>query len=404
MARTTTPINDTQIRAAKPKEKDYKLTDGLGLYLLVKTNGAKWWRFNYRFEGKEQTLSLGTYPDVTLLSARQQRDDMRAKVASGINPSSVRKQQKVIEKIKLENIFIEVANEWLNNVRGGLSTHYVKGIEGCLRNYVFPVLGQKPINEISRLELLETIKTIDKKGYSETAKRTLNVCGSIWKYAVTNEKVEHNIVADIDKKYALTKVQKRNFPVITEPKKVGELLRAIEKYQGSFITRQALRFAVLVFVRPANIRFAEWSEIDFENKIWRIPAEKMKMKTTHIVPLCTQAIKILEELKVYTGEGKYLFPSPHSTAKAICENTLNQALRRLGYTRDEIVSHSFRGMASTILHENISKHGFHSDVIERQLAHAERNGVKAAYNHAEYLEERIRLMQWWANWLDAVKN
>ncbi|HOI83346.1 MAG TPA: tyrosine-type recombinase/integrase, partial [Campylobacterales bacterium] len=339
---------------------------------------------------------------ITLQTARQRRDEMRSKVANGINPAIERQQAKVEEKIKLENTFEQVSKDWLKNVSKGLSEHYRIGIEGYFKNHIYQYIGNRPINEITRLELLEVIKIIDQKGYAETARRALNVCGSVWKYAVTMGKTEHNIVADIDKKYALSKTVKQHYPVITEPKELGALLRGIDGYHGSLIVRQALRLAVLVFVRPANIRFAEWREFDFENKVWRIPADKMKMKAPHIVPLCKQALEILEELKPLTGSGKYLFPSPNTTLKPICENTLNQALRRLGYTKEEIVSHSFRGIASTILHENISKHGFHSDVIERQLAHAERNGVKAAYNHAEYLEERTRLMQWWADWLAII--
>ena len=403
MPRTTLPINDTQIKNAKPKDKNYKLIDGQGLYILVKTNGSKLWRFNYKFDGKEQTYAIGSYPEISLLNARQKREELRAKVANGVNPSKEKQEQKQIQAAKIENTFEQVSKDWLKNVSGGLSEHYRVGIEGYFKNHIYQYIGARDINEITRLELLEVIKIIDQKGYTETARRALNVCGSVWKYAVTMGKAEHNIVADIDKKYALSKTVKQHYPVITEPKELGALLRGIDCYHGSFIVRQALRLAVLVFVRPANIRFAEWREFDFDNKVWRIPADKMKMKAPHIVPLCTQAIKILEELKPITGNGKYLFPSPNTSLKPICENTLNQALRRLGYTREEIVSHSFRGIASTILHENISKHGFHSDVIERQLAHAERNGVKAAYNHAEYLEERTRLMQWWGDWLDRLK-
>lgn len=403
MARKTLPLSDLQIKSAKPKEKDYKLMDGFGLCVIVKTSGSKWWRFNYRFDGKEQTISLGTYPEVSLLNARHKREEYRSLVMQGINPSTERKIQKHLETIKLENTFEIVSREWLDNIRNGVSNHYILGLEGYFKNHLNPHIGSKPMDEIERLELLEVIKLIEKKGYSETARRAFNACAGVWKYAVTHGKAKHNITSDIDKKYALAKTVKRNFPVITNPTELKALLNGIDRYHGSLIAKLALQFATLVFVRPSNIRFACWDEFNFKENIWRIPAEKMKMKSPHIVPLSKQALVILEEIKQISGRYKYLFPSPSTNQRPICENTLNQALRRLGYTRDEIVSHSFRGIASTILHENISKHGFHSDVIERQLAHAERNGVKAAYNHAEYLNERKELMQWWADYLDGIK-
>jgi len=329
MPRHTLPLNDTQLRNAKPKQKDYKLSDGFGLYIIIKTTGSKWWRFKYRFDNKEQNLSLGTYPEISLQIARQKREELRSKVANGINPSSERQQKKEIQKAKLDNTFEQVSEMWLVNIRKGLSNHYVKGVEGYFKNHIYKHIGNKDINEITRLELLEAIQEIDKKGYSETARRALNVCGSVWKYAVTIGRAEHNIVADIDKKYALAKTVKQHYPVITNPKELGALLRGIDGYHGSLIVRQALRLAVLVFLRPANIRFAEWCEIDFENKVWRIPAEKMKMKALHIVPLCKQALQILEELKPLTGSGKYLFPSPNTTLKPICENRRNEKNGRL---------------------------------------------------------------------------
>lgn len=407
MPKTILPLTDKSISAAKPKDKPYKLYDGHGLYLIIRPQGGKWWRIDYSFQRKRKTLSLGTYPNVSLQQARLKRDRIKSDIANEIDPSSERKVIKLIQTVEEEkaiNTFENLALAHLQRIEGNLSDSYYKKISRALERDIYPYLGKKPINDISRSELLNAIQKIEERGAVESAHRILNLCSQVFKYAVTIGKAPHNITADIDKRYALRPSKERNYPTITNPKKIGHLLRAIETYEGDPVTRYALQMMPYVFVRPHNIRHAEWSEFDLERKEWRIPAEKMKMKTTHIVPLTDTVIKILEKVKPLSLPSGLVFPSPHSSTRPLSENTLNVALRRLGYTKDEIVSHGFRAMFSTIAHERISEHGFHGDVIERQLAHSERNKVKAAYNHAEYLNERRGLMQWWSNFLDHTKS
>ncbi|MEL0587111.1 MAG: integrase arm-type DNA-binding domain-containing protein [Candidatus Thiodiazotropha sp. (ex. Lucinoma kazani)] len=388
-------LTDTAVRNAKSKEKDRKLFDGGGLFLLVKPNGARYWRFKYRFHGREKLLALGVYPDVTLKSARDKRDDARKLIADGIDPSKARKAEKAARNN--ENSFEAIAREWWGNRESNWSESHSSRIMLRLENDVFPWIGTKSIGDITPAELLTVLRRVESRGAIETAHRIHQSCGQIFRYAVATLRAERDTSADL--KGALPPVSKKHYPSITDPKLIGELLRVIDGYQGAFITRCALQLAPLTFVRPGELRHAEWSEIDLDKAEWRIPAEKMKMKTVHIVPLSIQAIAILNEIKPLTGQGKYVFPSVRSPKRPMSENTVNAALRRLGYTKKEMTGHGFRSMASTILNEQ----GWNKDAIERQLAHTERDLVRASYNYAQHLPERVKMMQWWADYLEGLK-
>jgi integrase len=388
-------LTDTAVRNAKPREKAYKLFDGGGLFLMVNPNGSRYWRLKYRFNGKEKLLALGVYPDVSLKSARDRRDEARTKIADGIDPSELKKAEKASQSNA--DSFETVSREWWSQREPHWSKTHSSRIILRLKKDVFPWIGSRPIGEISAPELLTVLRRIENRGAIETAHRIHQSCGQIFRYAVATGRTERDPSADL--KGALPPTRQRHHASITDPKKIGELLRAVDGYEGSFVTRCALQLAALTFVRPGELRHAEWSEIDIDKAEWRIPAEKMKMRVAHIVPLSRQAIQVLQELKPLTGRGKYVFPGVRSIRRPMSENTVNAALRRLGYTKDEMTGHGFRSMASTILNEQ----GWHRDAIERQLAHAERNSVRAAYNYAEHLPERIKMTQSWADYLDGLK-
>lgn len=389
-------LSDVKIKSAKPADKAYKLTDGNGLFLLVTPVGGKWWRLRYRHADKEKMLSLGTYPEVSLLEARNRRDDARKLVASGLDPSAHRKAEKAKGREAGANTFEAVAREWLQKQSGRLAPVTVEKAKRSFENWLFPWIGPKPVTEISARELLAVLQRVEKAGKLETLGRLRERCGQVFRYAIATGKAERDPAADL--RGAFTTVKVKHHASITDPKEVGELLRAVSHYRGSPITACALRFAPLVFVRPGELRHAEWSEFDLAAAEWRIPGEKMKMKTPHVVPLSAQAIAVLEEIKPLTGLGRYVFPSVRSTRRPMSENTVLAALRRLGYTKDEMTGHGFRSTASTLLNEQ----GWTPDAIERQLAHAERDAIRAAYNYAEHLPERRRMMQAWADYLDSL--
>jgi integrase len=391
----TMALTDTAVRNAKLREKAYKLFDGGGLFLLVNPKGSRYWRLKYRYNGKEKLLALGVYPDIGLKEARNRRDDARKQIAQDIDPSLARKATKAAQSDA--NGFEAVAREWWTKHEPNWSETHSSRILLRLKKDVFPWIGKIPIGEISAPELLTVLRRIENRGAVETAHRIHQSCGQIFRYAVATGRAERDPSADL--KGALPPTRQKHHASITDPAKIGELLRAIDGYEGSFITRCALQLASMTFVRPGELRYAEWSEINLEKAEWRIPAEKMKMRTVHIVPLSTQAVAVLNEIKPLTGRGKYVFPGVRTNKRPMSENTVNAALRRLGYTKEEMTGHGFRSMASTILNEQ----GWNRDAIERQLAHAERNSVRAAYNYAEHLSERIRIMQEWANYLDKLK-
>lgn len=392
---TVTPLTDSAIRNAKPKDKPYKLADGGGLYLLVTPKGGKWWRLDYRYNGKRKTLSMGVYPDVSLKSARDRRSEAKTQLADGIDPGEIRKATKASQSDA--NGFEAVAREWWGKREPTWSKTHSSRTILRLEKDVFPWIGARPIGEIEAPELLAVLRRIENRGALETAHRIHQSCGQIFRYAVATGRAQRDPSAAL--KGALPPTRQKHHASITDPKKIGELLRAVDGYEGTLITRCALQLAPLTFVRPGELRHAEWAEIDLDKAEWRIPGEKMKMRTVHIVPLSSQALKVLNEVKPLTGRGKYVFPGIRSNQRPMSENTVNTALRRLGYTKEEMTGHGFRSMASTILNEQ----GWHRDAIERQLARAERNSVRAAYNYAEHLPERIKMMQWWADYLDKLK-
>lgn len=388
------PLTDTTAKSAKPKTKPYKLSDERGMFLLVSPNGSKWWRLKYRIDGKEKLLSLGVYPDVGLKDARARRDAARKQIADGIDPSLTRQVQKATKAERAANSFESVAREWHTKFSPEWADSHSTKILRRLENDVFPWLGARPITEIDARELLGVLRRIEGRGAIETAHRARESCGQIFRYAIATARAERDIAADL--RGALQPSIAKHHASITDPKAIGALLRDLMAYKGSPVTKAALQLAPLVFLRPGELRHAEWTEIDFDKAEWRIAANKMKARVQHIVPLSKQAVSALRELRPITGEGRYAFPSVRTPDRPMSENTVNAALRRLGYASDEMTGHGFRSMASTLLNEN----GWNRDAIERQLAHGERDAVRAAYNYAEFLPERRKMMQWWADYLD----
>lgn len=391
------PLTDTAVRNAKPDtSKTLQLKDERGLYLEIPPKGSKRWRLRYWIKGKENRLSLGLYPEISLKEARELRDEARKLIAKGIDPSAIRKGV-AAEKQATGETFQIIAEEWHEKFRHTWADNTAKTVIERLQKDIFPYIGARPIREITPPELLAVIRRIESRGAVETARRDLQKCGEIFRYALATGRAERDIAADL--RGAIAPPAKRHFASIHEPKIIGELLRAIDGYQGSPVTRCALQLAPLTFVRPGELRHAEWSEIDLEAGEWRIPAARMKMREKHIVPLSQQALDVLQELHPLTGGGNYVFPGARSASRPMSENAVLAALRRMGYDKGEMTGHGFRSMASTILHEQ----GWLSDVVERQLAHGDRNKVRASYNFAQHLDKRREMMQAWANYLDTLR-
>ncbi len=389
-------LTDTAVRNAKPKDKVYVLNDGRGLNLEIPPKGSKRWRLRYTFGGKPNRISLGTYPEISLVQARERREEARKLVAQGIDPSNVRKEARIQEQQQAET-FEYVARQWHEKFTPSWTPGHAARILTSLVKDAFPWIGPKPIRSILPPEVLSVARRVEARGAVESSHRLVGNMSMVFRYAVAAGLADSDPTRDL--RGALAPVNEKHHASITEPGAVGELLRTIETYKGSLITRCALRFAPLTFVRPGELRHAEWSEFNLEAAEWRIPAHKMKMRTQHIVPLSKQALAVLEEIKPLTGEGRYVFPSERTASRPMSENTVNAALRRLGYAKDQMTGHGFRSIASTLLNEL----GWNKDAIERQLAHAERNNVRAAYNFAEFLPERRKMMQAWADHLDALR-
>ena len=391
-------ITQAQIVNAKPREKPYRLFDGRGLYVEISPSGGRWWRFKYRINGKEKRLSLGVYPDVSLKAARDRLDEVRRQLVAGVDPADERKGSGATSADPLaSNTFELIAREWFEKHSPAWAPGHGDKIIRRLENNVFPWVGQKPIRDIKPVDFLAVIQRIEQRGRNETAHRALQNCGRVFRYAVASGRAERDITRDL--LGALAPVVERHHASIVEPKAVGALLRAIDGYSGSFITRCALRLAPLVFVRPGELRMAEWTEFNLDESEWRIPAARMKMRSHHYVALATQAVEILREIRPLTNSGRYVFPGERDRNRAMSNNTVNAALRRLGYSNKEMTGHGFRSMASTLLNEQ----GWHPDAIERQLAHSERKEIRAAYNYAKHLPERRKMMQAWADYLDGLK-
>lgn len=395
MPRRVLPLTDTQIRKIKPGANVLRLSDGDGMYLLVQPSGGKWWRFDYIHQGRRKTLSFGTYPEVSLVAARARRAAAREQVAAGIDPS--RERQEAREAAVQAMTFAEVADEWLERQRHVLAQVTFEKATWMLKSLVNPWLGKRPIAEIEPPELLSVLRRIESRGKHETAHRTKQRCGQVFRYAIATGRAQRDPSADL--RDALTPVRSQHRAALTHPEQVGELLNAIDGFNGTFVVKSALQLAPLVFVRPGELRKAEWSEVDLDTAEWRIPAERMKMREAHIVPLSTQAVAILQELRPLTEHSRYVFPSIRTITRPMSDGTINAALRRLGYDSDQHVGHGFRAMASTLLNEM----GWAPDVIERQLAHAPRNKVRAAYNRAQHLAGRRKMMQAWGDFLDGLR-
>ena len=396
MPKRITPLSDTKVRTIKPAGKPQKLFDGGGLFLLVTPTGGKLWRLKYRFGGTEKLLAIGAYPQISLADARQKRDQAIALVLNGADPSDTKKAQKAAGAIETKT-FEVIAREWHTRFSSSWAASHGNKIIRRLELYVFPWLGNRPIKSITAPDLLMALRRIEAKGTLETAHRTQQNCGQVFRYAVATGRAERDPSADL--RGAIPPASGKHMATITDPKEIAGLLRSIDDYRGSIIIRCALQLAPLVFVRPGELRHAEWSEINFDAAEWRIPAEKMKAGVLHIVPLSTQVLGVLREIHPLTGHGRYVFPSPRTDSRPMSSNGILSALRRMGFAKEEMSGHGFRSMASTILNEQ----GWNRDAIERQLAHAERNSVRAAYNYAEFMPERTKMMQVWADYLDGLK-
>jgi integrase len=403
-------LTDVAIRNTKPQDKDIRLSDGSGLYLLVKPSGARWWRFDYTINRVRKTLSVGVYPAVSLLDARRKAAEARATVANGIDPSDVRKTEKAAHHKTIENkkrvdqgmaaldSFEQIALEWFDKMMQSKTENYKSRVLSALKRDAFPWIGARPLAELKPADLLVVLQNIEKRNAIETAHRMLQTCGQIFRYAQATGRAENDITQAL--KGALAPVINSNFAAMTDPNKVKPLLQAIDNYNGSFVVKCALQLAPMVFVRPGELRQAEWEHIDFEKNEWRFLVTKTH--TQHIVPLSTQAVAILKTIHPLTGCGRFVFPSARTPngSRAMSDVALLAALRRMGFDKSEMSVHGFRAMARTILDEVL---GFRPDFIEHQLAHAVKDPNGRAYNRTAHLEERRKMMQAWADYLDNLK-
>jgi integrase len=391
-------LTDNAARKATPAGKPQKLSDGAGLYLLVEPGGAKYWRMAYRFAGKQKLLALGVYPDVTLKAARIAAMQAREKLRNGIDPSELRRLRKTAQHESSANSFSAIALEWFAKQKPAWAETHRTKVKWMLEKNLFPWTGSRPIAEITPPELLTTLRRIEGRGAIETAKRVKQVAGQVFRFAIGTGRAQRDPSQDL--RGALTAPVKRHLAAITDPKAVGPLLLALNGYNGSDVVRGALRLAPLTFVRPGELRQARWTEIDFEAMEWRLPAERMKARLPHIVPLSTQAVEVLRELHPITGHSEYLFPSPRSPRRPMSNNAVLAAMRRLGIEKDVMCGHGFRAMARTIMDEVL---GYRVDWIEHQLAHAVKDVNGRAYNRTAHLEKRKEMMQGWANYLDVLR-
>lgn len=387
-------LTEREVRSATPRAKAYKLADGGGMYLLCAPTGARYWRLKYRFAGKEKLLALGVFPDVTLAEARQRRAEAKSALYKGIDPGVERKAEKRAALLSASNTFESIAREWIEKQGNLWTPEHAKRVRDSLQDEVFPDLGARPIIEITAPELLAALRKIEARGALETAQRVLQRCDAVFRYAIATGRCERSPAVDL--KGALKAPKRSNRPALSAAD-LPEFLRKLEAYDGHRQTKLALKLQVLTWVRPGELRAAEWTEFDVDGAQWEIPGERMKMGLPHIVPLSSQAIAVLEELRPLTGGGRFLFPNQHKPGACMSDNTMLYALYRMGY-HSRATGHGFRATASTILNEQ----GWNPDAIERQLAHVEKNKVRGAYNRAKYLAERRRIMQAWTDYLDGL--
>jgi|HigsolmetaAR206D_1030411.scaffolds.fasta_scaffold07269_3 Integrase len=392
------PLTDTAIRKAKPGAGIVKLSDGGGLQLHIQPNGARYWRFAYRYDGKQKKLALGVYPEVTLAEARKGRDAAKALLREGKDPIIEKRIEKAARAIASGNTFSAVADELLAKMTREGRAEATLGKTRWLFDFARPLIGERPIAEISAAEVLAVLRKVEARGRLETARRLRSTIGSVFRYAIATARAENDPTFAL--RGALTAPTVKPRAAVTDPEKVGALLRSVWGYDGQPTTKAALQLMAFLFPRPGELRLAEWSEFDLEAGVWLIPAQRMKMRRPHKVPLAPQAAAILRQLREITGHGKLAFPSVRSLQRPISDNTLNAALRRLGYSQDEATAHGFRATASSLLNESGL---WHADAIERQLAHEDGDSIRRAYARAEFWEERVRMMQWWADKLDALR-
>jgi len=392
-------LSDPAARKAKPEAKPYKMADGGGLYLLVQPSGAKYWRLKYRYAGKEKTLAIGVYPDVSLADARERREQARKLLANGGDPGAIKQTQKREAKIAAANTFEAVAREWIENRANDWTPGHKALTLRTLEQDAFPSLGRRPIAEITPAELLDTVRAIEKRGALEIASRVLQRCSAVFRYGIATSRCNSNPATELrgalksPKRGHYTTIEKGGFP---------KLLRDIDSYQGSPLTTYALQLMALTFTRTSELIEAEWREIDLDKAEWLIPTERMKMRRPHLIPLSQQAVAVLKEAAKLSGDRQYIFPNRNDPTKPASKAIILRALGRMGYT-GKMTGHGFRSAASTMLNEYKTKWGIHRDTIELQLAHVEKNASRAAYNFAEYLDERRAMMQLWADYLDKLK-
>lgn len=392
-------LTHIQIVNAKPQKKDYKLADSEALYLVVRPNGSKLWRMNYRHLGRQKTLYFGAWPDVNLAAARQRRDEARKQIAAGIDPTAEKRATTLARKVAADNTFKTIAEEWVAKSecegRAPVTMDKIRWLLGM----AYPMIGNLPVAEISPQEVLAVLRKLEATGRYESARRMRSVLSRVFRYAIATARADRDVASDLRGALITPKVQ--HLAAITTPKEAGALLRAIDGYTGHKTTAIALRLSPHLFVRPGELRSAEWSEVDLKAAVWSIPAEKMKMRRPHRVPLSSQVLDILAELQPLTGNGRFLFPSFRSPRQCMSENTVNGSLRRLGYSQEEMTAHGFRAMAATLLNEMGI---WNPDAIERQLAHLDTNGVRRAYTRGEYWDERVKMMQHWSDYLDQLRD
>lgn len=408
MPKKIAPLSATDVSKAKPKERDYKLADGDGMYLLVTVSGGKLWRYDYRFNSKRKTMALGPYPAVSLADARGRREDARKLLANGVDPSDAKKAQKQAGADRAADSFEVIAREWYSAYKSQWTAGHAKNILGRLEREVFPYLGAMPIEEIKAPDVLKVLKRIESRGILETAHRIKTIISQVLRYAIAHgRRADRDCTVDL--KGALPPASSKHFSALTDPKDIAPLLREIDNFKGSYVVKCALQLAPILFCRPGELRGMQWAEINLESAEWNIPVERMKLKAQtkidrkgqyHLVPLSSQAVQILRDLYLLTGHSKFAFPSLRTPLRQISENTVNSALRRLGYTGDEMTGHGFRATARTILDEVL---GFRPDIIEHQLAHAVKDPNGRAYNRTAFLADRRKMMQVWSDYLDGLK-
>ncbi|MGY0161435.1 tyrosine-type recombinase/integrase [Edwardsiella tarda] len=389
-------LNARQVEASKAKDKPYKLADGGGLYLLVNPNGTKYWRLKYRVAGKEKLLAVGVYPNVTLADARVKREDAKRVLAAGGDPGQEKQEDKRAKVMAITNSFEKLAREWHEHKRPTWSKGYADDILEYLRKDIFPYIGKRAITDIKPMDMLAVLRKMEQRGVLDKLKKTRQACRQIFTYAVITGRAEHNPVVDLAS--ALKTPKQKHFPHLMADQ-LGEFLRALADYSGSRVTQNATRLLMLTGVRTVELRAAEWAEVDLDLSLWQIPPERMKMRRPHIVPLSEQALAIMQEMRRISGKGKYIFPGRNDAGKPMSEASINQVIKRIGYD-GKATGHGFRHTMSTILHEQ----GYNTAWVETQLAHADKNSIRGTYNHAQYLDGRREMLQWYADYLDALAN